>query len=95
MGQRSSYGVRIYGAPLALCSTFMRDSFPTSCWGTGTALAYNGGRIGSMISTILIGAAAAGSDFYGAGCFLIAAFYLACGLMILHIKEKQFEPESL
>lgn len=84
----------LYGAPMALCSTFMSESFPTSCRGTGTALAYNGGRIGSMVSTILIGAIAADSGSYGTGFLLIAVFYLACGLMIVPIKEKQFDPET-
>lgn len=84
-----------YGAPMALCSTFMSESFPTACRGTGTALAYNGGRIGSMLSTVMIGGLASGSGSYAAGFLLIAVAYLACGLVIFLIRERQFDPEEI
>lgn len=83
-----------YGAPMALCSTFMSESFPTECRALGTALSYNLGRIGAMLSPVIIGAIAAGNHSYSMGFMLIAGFYFACGCVVLFIKEKQFDPQG-
>lgn len=84
-----------YGAPMALCSTFMSESFPTECRALGTALSYNLGRVGAMLSPVIIGAIADHSASYSTGFMMIAAFYFACGCTVLLIKEKQFDPNKL
>ncbi len=84
-----------YGAPMALCSTFMSESFPTECRALGTALSYNLGRIGAMVSPVIIGMIATQKGSYSMGFLLIAGFYFACGGVVLLIKEKQFDPNQI
>ncbi len=83
-----------YGAPMALCSTFMSESFPIECRALGTAFSYNLGRIGAIVSPVIIGAIATQKGSYSMGFLLIASFYFACGIMALFIKEKQFDPNK-
>lgn len=83
-----------YGAPMSISSTFMNESFPTSCRGTGTSIAFNGGHIGSMVSTVMVGFIVAQTGSYMMGFVMIAAAYLLCGLLIFTIKEKQFDPSD-
>ena len=44
-----------YGAPYAVSATYMSESFPVTVRGTGVGTAYNIGRIGAIISPLLIG----------------------------------------
>jgi AAHS family cis,cis-muconate transporter-like MFS transporter len=48
-----------YGAPSALTATYMSESFPMRVRGTAVGASYNLGRIGSTLSPLLIGVAAA------------------------------------
>jgi MFS transporter, AAHS family, cis,cis-muconate transporter len=80
-----------YGGPLALCSTFMNESFPTECRATGAAIAYNIGRIGSMTEPVILGYISEVTNSFTIGFFILAACYLSCGFGILLIKEKQFD----
>ena len=45
----------LYGAPYAINSTYLSESFPAGVRGTAVAVSYNLGRIGSMASPLLIG----------------------------------------
>ena len=48
----------LYGAPYAINSTYLSESFPAAIRATAVATSYNLGRIGSTLSPVLIGLAA-------------------------------------
>ncbi|HOJ51944.1 MAG TPA: MFS transporter [Syntrophales bacterium] len=84
----------LYGAPYAINSTYMSESFPASVRGTAVATAYNVGRIGSTISPLVIGIVAK-SYSVGAGLAILGISYALCGLIPgLFIREKMFDPKS-
>jgi len=85
----------LYGAPYAINSTYLSESFPTHVRGTAVATSYNIGRIGSTISPLLIGLAATKySIAFGIGLLGIA--YAVCGLIPgLFIREKMYDPKAV
>jgi AAHS family cis,cis-muconate transporter-like MFS transporter len=85
----------LYGAPYAVNSTYMSESFPASVRGTAVGAAYNLGRIGATLSPLLIGYAASQYSI-GLGLALLAVSYLACALVPgLFIAERQFDPSAV
>jgi MFS transporter, AAHS family, cis,cis-muconate transporter len=85
----------LYGAPYAVNSTYMSESFPASVRGTAVGTSYNLGRIGSMVSPLLIGMAA---DRYsiGLGIGLLGITYAVCALIPgLWIEERMFDPTAV
>ncbi|MCL6634592.1 MAG: MFS transporter [Peptococcaceae bacterium] len=81
-----------YGAPYAINATYMSESFPTSIRGTAMATSYNIGRVGSIISPVLIGAIATQYSI-GMGIALLGIAYALTGLIPgLFIREKMYDP---
>ena len=85
----------LYGAPYAVNSTYLSESFPAGVRGTAVATSYNLGRIGSMLSPLLIGMAAS-SYSIGMGIGLLGISYAVCALVPgLFIREKLFDPSAI
>jgi AAHS family cis,cis-muconate transporter-like MFS transporter len=85
----------LYGAPYAINSTYLSESFPAGVRGTAVATSYNFGRIGSTLSPILIGLAAT-SYSIGLGIGLLGISYAVCALVPgLFIREKMFDPKAV
>jgi AAHS family cis,cis-muconate transporter-like MFS transporter len=83
------------GAPYAVNSTYLSESFPAGVRGTAVATSYNLGRVGSMLSPLLIGLAAA-SYSIGLGIGLLGISYAVCALLPgLSIREKMFDPRAI
>jgi MFS transporter, AAHS family, cis,cis-muconate transporter len=85
----------LYGAPYAVNSTYLSESFPASVRGTAVGTSYNLGRIGSMASPLLIGMAA---DRYsiGLGIGLLGIAYAVCALIPgVSIRERMFDPMAV
>ena len=84
----------LYGAPYAINSTYMSESFPAGVRATAVATSYNLGRIGSMLSPLLIGMAAANHSI-GLGIGLLGISYAVCALVPgLFIREKMYDPQA-
>lgn len=84
----------LYGAPYAVNSTYLCESFPASVRGTAVGTSYNLGRIGAMLSPLLIGMTA---DAYsiGLGIGLLGVSYAICALVPgLWIPEHMYDPMS-
>lgn len=85
----------LYGAPYAIHSTYLSESFPAGVRGTAVAASYNLGRIGSMASPLLIGMAATNYSI-GLGIGLLGISYAVCALVPgVFIKEKMFDPKAV
>jgi AAHS family cis,cis-muconate transporter-like MFS transporter len=85
----------LYGAPYAINSTYMSESFPASVRGTAMGTSYNLGRIGSTVSPLLIGVAATRYSI-GAGIALLGLSYAVCALIPgTWIAEKMFDPKAV
>jgi AAHS family cis,cis-muconate transporter-like MFS transporter len=85
----------LYGAPYAINSTYLSESFPAGVRGTAVAASYNLGRIGSMASPVLIGLAATNYSI-GLGIGLLGISYAVCALVPgVFIKEKMFDPKAV
>lgn len=85
----------LYGAPYAINSTYLSESFPAGVRGTAVATSYNVGRIGSMASPLLIGMAATNYSI-GLGIGLLGIAYAVCALVPgLFIEEKMFDPMAV
>jgi AAHS family cis,cis-muconate transporter-like MFS transporter len=85
----------LYAAPYAINSTYLSECFPAGVRGTAVAGSYNAGRIGSMLSPILIGLAAS-SYSIGLGIGLLGISYAVCALVPgLFIREKMFDPKAV
>ena len=85
----------LYGAPYAVNSTYLSESFPASVRGTAVGVSYNLGRIGSTVSPLLIGLAAS-SYSIGLGIGLLGISYAVCALIPgLFIKERMFDPKAV
>jgi len=82
----------LYGAPYAINSTYMSESFPTHIRGTAVGGAYNIGRIGAAIAPFTIGLIAE-SQSIGFGLATLGIAYAFCGLIpALFIREKMYDP---
>jgi AAHS family cis,cis-muconate transporter-like MFS transporter len=85
----------LYGAPYAVNSTYMSESFPARIRGTAVGTSYNLGRIGSTLSPLLIGMAAS-SYSIGLGIGLLGISYAICALGPgLFITEKMFDTKAV
>lgn len=85
----------LYAAPYAINATYLSESFPTAVRGTAVATSYNVGRIGSMISPLLIGYAATHYSITW-GIALLGISYAICGLIpALFIREKMYDPKAV
>jgi MFS transporter, AAHS family, cis,cis-muconate transporter len=85
----------LYGAPYAVNSTYLSESFPTSVRGTAVGTSYNLGRIGSTISPLLIGWVA--TDYsIGLGIGLLGVSYAICAMIPgLFIRERMYDPKAV
>jgi AAHS family cis,cis-muconate transporter-like MFS transporter len=85
----------LYGAPYAINSTYMSESFPAKIRATAMAASYNVGRVGSALSPLLIGFAASRYSI-GFGIALLGIAYAVCALVPgLFIREKMFDPSAI
>jgi AAHS family cis,cis-muconate transporter-like MFS transporter len=85
----------LYGAPYAVNSTYLSESFPADVRGTGVAASYGLGRVGSMLSPLFIGMVASRYSI-GLGIGLLGISYAVCALVPgLFIREKMFDPEAV
>jgi AAHS family cis,cis-muconate transporter-like MFS transporter len=85
----------LYGAPYAVNSTYLSESFPASVRATAVATSYNLGRVGSTLSPLLIGMAAANYSI-GLGIALLGISYAVCALVPgVAIREKMFDPQAV
>lgn len=85
----------LYGAPYAVNATYMSESFPEGVRGTAVSAAYNFGRVGAMLSPLLIGYAATQYSI-GMGLGLLGVSYLACALIPgFFVAERQFDPNAV
>ena len=82
----------LYGAPYAVNSTYLSESFPASVRGTAVGTSYNLGRIGSTLSPLLIGWVA--TDYsIGLGIGLLGISYAICAMIPgLFIRERMYDP---
>jgi AAHS family cis,cis-muconate transporter-like MFS transporter len=84
-----------YGGPYAILATYISESFPTQIRGTAVSSANALGRIGSMLSPLLIGVLAE-SYSIGYGIALLGIMYAVAGLIPgLFIKEKLYDPKAI
>lgn len=85
----------LYGAPYAVNSTYLSESFPAGVRGTAVGVSYNLGRIGSTLSPLLIGVAAS-SHSIGLGIGSLGISYAICALVPgLFIREKMYDPKAV
>jgi MFS transporter, AAHS family, cis,cis-muconate transporter len=85
----------LYAAPYAINSTYMSESFPAKIRATAMATSYNVGRVGSVLSPLLIGFAATRYSI-GFGIGLLGVSYAVCALIPgLSIREKMFDPSAI
>ncbi len=85
----------LYGAPYAINSTYLSESFPAGVRATAVATSYNLGRIGSTLSPLLIGMAAERYSI-GLGIALLGIAYALCALVPgMFIPEKMFDPRAV
>jgi MFS transporter, AAHS family, cis,cis-muconate transporter len=85
----------LYGSPYAINSTYLSESFPADIRATAVATSYNLGRIGSTLSPVLIGMAAAQYSI-GFGIALLGISYAVCALVPgLFIQERMFDPQAV
>jgi MFS transporter, AAHS family, cis,cis-muconate transporter len=85
----------LYGAPYAINSTYLSESFPAGVRATAVATSYNVGRVGSTISPVLIGMAATQYSI-GFGIALLGISYALCALVPgLFIRERMFDPQAV
>jgi MFS transporter, AAHS family, cis,cis-muconate transporter len=85
----------LYGAPYAINSTYMSESFPADIRATAVATSYAFGRIGSTLSPVLIGLAATRYSI-GFGIALMGISYALCALAPgLFIRERMFDPQAV
>jgi hypothetical protein len=85
----------LYGAPYAVNSAYLCESFPAGVRGTAVATSYNVGRVGATLSPLLIGMAASRYSI-GLGIGLLGISYAICALIPgLFIREKMFDPEAV
>ena len=85
----------LYGAPYAVSATYMSESFPAGVRGTAVGTSYNLGRIGAMLSPLLIGMAATQYSI-GLGIGLLGIAYAVCALVpAIFIREKMFDPKAV
>jgi AAHS family cis,cis-muconate transporter-like MFS transporter len=85
----------LYGAPYAVNSTYLSESFPAGVRGTAVGTSYNLGRVGSALSPLLIGFAAS-SHSIGLGLGLLGISYAICALVPgLFIREKMYDPKAV
>jgi AAHS family cis,cis-muconate transporter-like MFS transporter len=84
----------LYGAPYAVNSTYLSESFPVTIRATAVSTSYNVGRIGATLSPLLIGMAAARHTI-GLGIASLGLSYAICALVPgLFIREKMFDPQA-
>jgi len=85
----------LYGAPYAINSTYMSETFPARIRGTAVGTSYNLGRIGSALSPLLIGMAASMYSI-GLGIGLLGISYAVCALLPgVFIPEKMFDTQAV
>jgi AAHS family cis,cis-muconate transporter-like MFS transporter len=85
----------LYGAPYAINATYLSESFPAGVRATAVATSYNLGRVGSMLSPVLIGIAADNHSI-GLGIALLGISYAICALVPgLFIPEQMFDPQAV
>ena len=85
----------LYGAPYAINSTYLSESFPANVRATAVATSYNLGRVGSTLSPVLIGLAATQYSI-GFGIALLGISYALCALVPgLFIRERMFDPQAV
>ncbi|MDD5168380.1 MAG: MFS transporter [Syntrophales bacterium] len=84
----------LFGTPYGLNSQYLAESFPTVVRGTCVATAYNIGRIGSMVSPLMIGYVSVQySIAFGIALLGIAYFFTAI-LPGLFIRDKLYDPKA-
>lgn len=85
----------LYGAPYAVNSTYMTESFPSAVRGTAVATSYNVGRLGSTLSPLLIGMVATNYSI-GLGIASLGVAYAFCALIpAIFIPEKMYDPKAV
>ena len=85
----------IYGALYAIFATYLSESFPTQVRGTAMATAYNLGRVGSLLSPLVIGWAATNYSV-GFGITTCGIAYFFCALLPgIFIREKMYDPRAV
>jgi AAHS family cis,cis-muconate transporter-like MFS transporter len=87
------YGV-CYGAPTALHSTFIGESFPTGLRSTAVGFTFNIGRIGAAIAPIVIGKLV-DMNMIAVGIGSVMAVYMLCSIVTLPIKEKEYDAAKI
>lgn len=84
----------LYGAPYAINATYLSESFPTSLRGTAVSTAYNVGRIGAVVSPLLIGYIATGHSIT-LGISILGISYGTCALIPgFFIRERIYDPQK-
>jgi AAHS family cis,cis-muconate transporter-like MFS transporter len=85
----------MYAALYAIFPAYLSESFATNVRGTAMATSYNIGRVGSLISPLVIGWAAENYSV-GAGITTCGLAYLFCALLPgIFIKEKMYDPKAV
>ena len=85
----------LYGAQYGVNGSYMSESFPSNIRGTAVGTSYSIGRVGSMLSPLLIGVSASHHSI-GLGIGLLGVSYAVCALVPgIFIREKMFDPGAL
>lgn len=85
----------LYSALYAIFATYMSESFPTAIRGTAMAVSYNLGRVGAMLSPVVIGWAATNHSI-GIGIMTCGIAYLFCTILPgIFIKQNMYDPKAI
>jgi AAHS family cis,cis-muconate transporter-like MFS transporter len=83
----------LFGMPYGLNSQYLSESFPTAVRGTAVATAYNMGRIGSMVSPLMIGFVSVQYSI-AFGLSLLGIAYAICAVIPgIFIPDKMYDPK--
>lgn len=83
-----------YGAPWAINSTYMNESYPTAVRGTAMSLSHNSGRIGAAISPLVIGLVASQYSISAGIALLGITYFIAALIPGIWIAEKMYDPKA-
>lgn len=85
----------LYGAPMAINTTYLSESFPGGIRGRAVATSYSLGRVGSALSPFIIGLLASNLSI-GFSIGSLGLSYALCALIPgLCIREKMFDPQAV
>lgn len=84
-----------YGAPYAILSTYLSESFPTSIRGVAVASVNTVGKLGSALSPVFIGMVSEKTSISAGLAFLGIAYMVSSIIPGIFIREKMYDPAKI